>query len=153
VDELNAHIGFYYHLIKEDRWKDLFQKIQSNLFNLGSNLATEEENREKFLIPQIDKEIIKEMEEAIDELQKNLPPLKNFILPSGSVTSSWSHVCRTVCRRVERKLVLFQNNSRDIVPSAVEFLNRLSDFFFAFGRHMNQKEGGEEVIWKPQTKS
>ena len=101
---------------------------------------------EKYKLPKVRESIISELEERIDLYSKDLPKLKNFILPGGSEKSSRAHICRTVTRRVERKLIRFEDTKPS---SSIEFLNRLSDYFFILARHYNYIENVEEVIWKP----
>ncbi len=150
LDELNSHIGFLHSFLEDKEILNLGQKIQSALFDLGSNLACEELMREKFKLPQVSLSIIKELETAIDMMDKELEPLKNFVLPGGSQAAAYSHVCRTVCRRVEVELVRFVELSKESAPeNALIFLNRLSDYYFILGRYLNKKNKSPEILWKP----
>lgn len=152
VDELNSHLGlaYKYYSIDTDDKKNLtlLHKIQSALFDLGSNLACEYEKREKYKLPLINLEIISEMEASIDEMDEKLEPLKSFILPGGSLSASQLHVCRTVTRRVERSLVHFSSNlSHEAPENANIFLNRLSDYLFVLARFANFVTNEEELKW------
>lgn len=153
VDELNSHIGYMRSLLpQEEKLKalgPLFDSIQSSLFDLGSKLACESNLWEKFNLPDIKSEIISQMEQAIDEMDSELPKLKNFILPGGTQAASYTHVVRTACRKVERKLIDFGDNTQSIPENSVIFLNRLSDFLFVYSRFVNFIAGQEERIWKP----
>lgn len=154
VDELNSHIGLVFSLLnKEEKFRqdaDVLRSIQNILFTLGSNLASEKESREKFKIPKIPEKSAAMLEEKMDLYDKDLPPLKNFILPNGSELAARAHVARTVCRRVERKLVSFSvQYPKDLPENAIKFLNRLSDFLFVFSRHINRLAGEKETIWTP----
>lgn len=156
VDELNSHLGLLVaHLeasdVKKETKENFFtvsQDIQSALFNLGSFLACEEEYWEKYKLPQISDELIKTIEVQIDELDGKLPALKNFILPGGSVVGAQAHVARTVCRKVERKLVLFNNHGHAFPTNSLILLNRLSDFLFVIARYFNLELNKAETIWK-----
>lgn len=155
VDELNSHLGVVSsHLAMDNLLKDklLFvEQIQSKLFDLGSNLASEVSDREKFKLPQISEEFLKQMESEIDEMDALCEPLKSFVLPGGAVAATHLHVCRTVCRRVERKLIRFagEYGTEEKPQLSAEFLNRLSDYFFVFSRYVNAKKGKSETLWKP----
>jgi len=157
VDELNSHLGVVIASLNSEKLTTQFDllvksfiNIQSRLFDLGSNLACESEKREKFQLPQIETNHIEEMESAMDEMDSQLIKLKSFVLPGGHISAAHLHVCRTVCRRIERKLVDFGNSSPDEVPmNSREFINRLSDYFFIASRYVNCKTSNEEVMWIP----
>jgi len=107
--------------------------VQSSLFDLGSNLACEKDKRDQYKLPQFKAELISKMEREIDRLDADLVPLQTFILPGGSVEAAAFHVCRTVCRRIERQLVDFEEQHPGEVPTlALQFMNRLSDYFLFF---------------------
>ncbi len=152
VDELNSFIGLACTELEE---KNIDEKlhaylllIQSRLFDLGSNLACEKEFATKYKLPSLSGEEITKMEEYIDLLNSNLEPLKHFILPGGTKASSLFHVCRTICRRVERSLIRFQS-TEELPENSVKFINRLSDFLFICARYSNFLEKKEEHLWKP----
>ena len=149
VDELNSIIGIVYSsLIEHDLNEDLelLKQIQSSLFDLGSNLACEKELQQKYKLPQIPKEFIQTLESRIDEMDDVCPKIKYFILPTGHISASYLHLARTVCRRVERKMVEF--SSVEVLPqNSLEYMNRLSDFLFIFSRYVNFKKGIKEVAW------
>ncbi|MCT4642358.1 MAG: cob(I)yrinic acid a,c-diamide adenosyltransferase [Bacteriovoracaceae bacterium] len=145
VDELNSYIGLLNSMEKEEG--EILEKIQNNLFNLGSHLACEEEKREVFSLPELEKDLIECLEAKIDELDSQLEVLKNFILPGGTPLSAHIHVARTICRRVERSLVDFMSISQPLELS-LEFLNRLSDFLFIYARYENKRSNQSEKIWK-----
>ena len=152
IDELNSFIGLAQHYLTDKKAKDLLLKVQSALFDLGSNLACEEENRANYKLPQVHIDLVTSLEKQMDEMDKELPKLKNFVLPGGSLTAGHLHVARTVCRRVERKLVHFKLKSGESLPeNSLIFLNRLSDYFFMLSRYVNFKENVNEIEWKPFT--
>ena len=154
VDELNSWVGV---LLSEMEGKDYIKnqvsslkKVQSSLFSLGSNFACEPEKRSSFKLPQLVEADVVKIEHEINEMDNDLKELKNFILPGGSRLSSFLHVSRTVCRRVERILITYSEKDNNFVPDfSIEFINRLSDYFFVFSRWVNFKEGREEELWKP----
>lgn len=149
VDELNSHIGYLIHLDSEKHInRALSLKIQSALFDLGSRLACEPENWEKFKLPKLTEVLIHEIEKEIDLLDKDIPKMKYFILPGGNASSAYGHIVRTVSRRVERKLVEF--SKEHLVPEfSVELLNRISDYYFVISRYINMKEKLTETSWIP----
>lgn len=144
LDELNAHLGMLISMTVVGR--DLNQKIQHLLFEMGSYLATAQPEG-RLLLSELKDEHITMLEEAIDEYQKHLIPLSNFILPGGSVAISQAHICRTVCRRTERLINQLQS-SVVCDPLVLIFINRLSDYFFVLARLIAQDEGCEEIKWK-----
>jgi len=151
IDELNSFLGLLIsHVPESDTYRPLLSKIQHLLFNVGSLLATADES---FLasIEGLDEADIESLETAIDAMDATLSPLKNFILPGGSTAVSTAHLCRTVCRRAERRIVLLGLN-HEAYQSIIPFVNRLSDFFFVLARHLSLQEGNAEVIWQPKQK-
>jgi cob(I)alamin adenosyltransferase len=153
VDELNSHIGLLASMITKESLGfelGLIYSIQNALFDLGSNLACPAEDREKMKLNAVSEQIISHIETEIDKIDKELPTLRNFILPGGTVVAAQAHVCRTVSRRVERKLVNFSyDKSGEITDVDKQFLNRLSDFFFVFARYVNMRSNQQETLWSP----
>lgn len=151
VDELNSHIGYMRSLMPQDQnfkaLSGLFDKVQCSLFDLGSKLACESNLWESYKLPNIKMEVVEEIEKTIDELDQNLPKLKNFILPGGNPLGAYTHVVRTVCRKVERLLIDFGENTQSIPENSVVFLNRLSDFLFVYARYINHYHKIDETIW------
>lgn len=151
VDELNSYIGLGISFLDKGFDKSLLQQIQSSLFDLGSNLACEKEKRSQFKLPQIKTSSIEKLESDIDQMDSQLLPLKHFILPGGSSAAAAFHVCRTVCRRIEREMVDFEeHNPGDIPENALEYMNRLSDYFFILARYLNSSDKIEETQWVPE---
>lgn len=148
VDELNSHIGFLISLMHEIELKvDVMDEIQHALFDLGSNLACHWSDRSKYNLPTLNQNLIQKVEAEIDFMDERLPQLRNFILPRGSKASSHAHICRTVSRRVERKLVKYAQIEQ-IPGLSLELMNRLSDYFFVLSRYINYMESNKEIIWK-----
>lgn len=143
VDELNSALGILIsHLKEKDPYREFFTTIQSDLFTVGSHLAAGNVD----LAP-IGKRV-PEMEGCIDSLDKDLVPLKNFILPGGTQLASFSHLARSICRRAEREVIKLSKEQGGVDPRVIMYLNRLSDLLFIFARFCNKKAGIEDVIWK-----
>lgn len=148
VDELNAFLG----LLKdqpevEARIGSQFYWIQEKLFDLGSLLASAP-GFTGFALPQITATEVKQIEVWIDKYSAELPELKTFILPGGHQVVSLCHVCRTVCRRAERTVIALQQEE-SVDAFILQFLNRLSDYFFIMARKMAQLLNAPETPWYP----
>jgi len=149
VDELNSFIGLALIEAKNSKVKDILGKIQNILFVLGSDLsAPNNEKNKNHNIPRISKIHSEEIEKEIDKFDFHLEELKNFILPGGCKSAALLHICRTICRRTERKVVAL-NNIVNLNPDIVILLNRLSDLFFVLARYENKVSGIEDVKWQP----
>ncbi|WP_413587306.1 cob(I)yrinic acid a,c-diamide adenosyltransferase [Bdellovibrio sp. HCB274] len=150
VDELNSSLGVCRSLLREHplllSLDDILEKIQNELFNIGSLLATEKDEVFKML-PPITAEQIRLIEVKIDELTADLPELRNFILPAGHIVASHFHVARTCCRRSERRSAEIAVKDERYAMS-LQYLNRLSDFLFVAARWANLKMGQTEVLWQ-----
>ena len=154
VDELNCWLGMCATTIELKEQARQLQKAQEVLFVLGSNLACEKDRREKYKLPQLCPEDIAELEALIDQMDTQLPPLKNFILPGGTSSASHLHLARTCCRRAERKLVALDKDDPGTVPPlGLAYLNRLSDFLFVLARYTNAQANKAEHLWIPCVKS
>lgn len=150
VDELNSFIGLGVSHLDKKFDRTFLHEIQSALFDLGSNLACEKEKRSEHKLPQIKEALALKLEKEIDKMDITLPTLKSFILPGGSLEASAFHVCRTVCRRLERQMVEFDHLHPDELPkNALKFINRLSDYFFTLSRFLNVSRKVEEINWVP----
>jgi cob(I)alamin adenosyltransferase len=143
VDELNSSLGVLIsHLEKTNPYSSFFISIQSDLFTIGSVLAGNTLDMKGVV------NRVSEMENLIDTLEKELPPLNHFILPQGSPVCTFAHLARAVCRRSERAVVwLFQNN-KESDRRIVMYLNRLSDLLFVYARLCNKIDGIDEIVWK-----
>lgn len=158
VDELNCFIGGCVSLIDSNYQKDksllsfseILQVLQHDLFNLGNMLATLPENYVDTM-PRIDESRIQYVENIIDDLNKDLEPLKSFVLPGGHELCTRLHVSRSVCRRVER-VVAQLKDKEDIDFIILVYLNRLSDFLFVASRWVNNLFDVKEVTWNPNYK-
>lgn len=145
VDELNSVLG----LARAEGLgvlEPLVAELQSQLFTVGSVLATPHDSAASAHVPTVQDSWIGQMEQAIDSYDVELPPLTSFILPGGSKAAAWLHLARTVCRRAERHVVPLHRAG--LVDKRVEvYLNRLSDLLFSMARYANFKAGVKDVPW------
>ena len=150
VDELNSALGVAREELRDPTQKeiaDIVDRLQSELFNLGGQLATPDAAAAPKDVPRIEKEDVVRLEAEIDRFTAELPPMRYFILPGGSRPGAALHFCRTVCRRAERKGV--ELSRTEAMPEhALSYLNRLSDLLFVMARAANLRAGGREVPWK-----
>lgn len=150
VDETNAVVGLI-RLHTGDGASEVdivLGRIQNDLFDLGADLATPETDQDLGYEPlRISEAQVKALEDAIDGLNKDLSPLRSFVLPGGSSASAHLHLARTVSRRAERLMVELSGVEK-INPAAVRYMNRLSDYFFVASRYLNDK-GEQDVLWVP----
>ncbi len=145
VDELNSNIGVLLHSTKlEDKNViALLRRAQNKLFNIGAYLANDAPGATLYGLVQDD---ITALEQAMDQMSEELPPMRGFILPGGSRLSATADRCRTITRRAERRVVTLSHTSQ-VDPLVLEYLNRLSDFFFVFARYNNIHNQVEEIYW------
>ena len=148
-DEANSMIGLALSFLDNEEWEEKqaflekMHRVQTILFHVGAELATPSD---KEVTWKLKKDHVQELEDQIDEWDKNLDPLKNFILPSGHRSSSALHAARTVARRAERTAVGLGDDT--VNPLVVSYLNRLSDFLFVAARYVNKELGGQEIPLK-----
>jgi cob(I)alamin adenosyltransferase len=150
VDELNATIGLARSIEMMPRIDEVLAPIQRDLFAIGALLATpdREKMRQHLEKARVDEERVAELEHAIDDSDRELEPLKSFILPGGTPKAAALHVARTVCRRAERRVVELQELHETEIPQLVViYLNRLSDLLFTLARLANRRAGAGEVTW------
>ncbi|HTQ80949.1 MAG TPA: cob(I)yrinic acid a,c-diamide adenosyltransferase, partial [Thermoanaerobaculia bacterium] len=122
------------------------ERVQNDLFNLGSDLCILEEDKARLPVPVIEERHVLALEGWMDELSQELPPLDNFILPGGSPGAAGLHVARTVCRRAERLLIAL-GRQEPIGPQTVRYLNRLSDALFVMARYENHARRIPDILW------
>ncbi|MDP1848181.1 MAG: cob(I)yrinic acid a,c-diamide adenosyltransferase [Solirubrobacteraceae bacterium] len=143
VDELNSHIGVALTITgMPDAYGAWLRRIQNDLFDVGADLSVPSDPdaaRERL---RVQASQITWLEEACDEVNATLKPLRSFVLPGGTAAAAQLHVCRTVCRRAERRALLVD----DANPEVVRYLNRLSDLLFILSRGAND---GDEPLWEP----
>ncbi len=144
IDELNAQIGVALAVASlPERYRPWLRRVQNDLFDAGADLAVPETGdagaRERL---RLHADQVTWLEQACDEVNDTLAPLKSFVLPGGTAAAAQLHVCRTVCRRAERRALLVDEAS----PEVVRYLNRLSDLLFILSRGAND---GDEPLWEP----
>jgi len=135
VDELNSHLGLLLTYLKEDTCateRDTLLRVQNLRY--------------------ITQEDVEDMEHAIDAAEEGLPGWRGFILPGGSPGAAQAHICRTVCRRAERRIHALAAEA-DVDPLLLAYMNRLSDYLFVLARRINKTEAVEDIIWQKRKKS
>ncbi len=148
VDELNAFIGLLSDSLSDTAVQALLRQVQHRLFSIGATLAADPEKAVSSV--DLGPEDIALLEEAIDAMNAQLPELRHFILPGGFPTASLAHVCRTVCRRAER-VVVAVHEAEGVPAEVLQYLNRLSDYFFILARYLAHQAGAEEIKWVART--
>lgn len=151
VDELNSNLGLLITYLPDDWDKNFLQHVQDKLFAVGSHLATDQEKTKLYEISIITPALIEAIEKEIDHLDSLLSPLSNFILPGGSRGAAICHICRTVCRRAERRILALAEQV-EISPELLIYVNRLSDYLFTLSRKINLDEKKEEIFWNNSCK-
>ncbi len=147
LDEVNATIGLA-RLHTEGALDAMLARIQNDLFDVEADLCLAEKGPGGARMTVTDAQVTW-LEQRIDELNADLEPLKSFILPGGRPAAACLHLARTVCRRGERLMVELKDQpGEDVTPTALKYVNRLSDFLFVAGRYANDR-GGSDVLWQP----
>ena len=144
VDELNSSLGLLLAESLPEAVREALLAVQHDLFDLGGEIAVPGTTR---LTPRQ----IARIEDQLDRWNRDLPPLKEFILPGGARAAALAHLARTVCRRAERSLVTLakaEGAGGNVSESARIYLNRLSDLLFVLGRVLNRAAGGSDVLWE-----
>lgn len=159
IDLLNSQIGLLRGYLSQDnhtqnrhvqsnhtQFDAKLSRLQHQLFNLGGELAMPEYRG--ILI-----DYVIELENQIDEWNTHLPPLKDFILPAGTIVTSQVHIARCYCRDAERLLVALNSRDANVSPLSLQFINRLSDWLFVLARIVARLDDGQEVLWDKTTLS
>ncbi len=147
VDELNSILGVLRaqiaasSIVQKEPWDQNLSRIQHWLFDMGGELCIPNFNL-------LNSNCVSELEQQIDTMNGELPMLKEFILPSGSLSCSYAHQARAVCRRAERSVISLQQREQNLSQTAIQLLNRLSDWLFVAARSLQRTEGGSEVLWQ-----
>jgi cob(I)alamin adenosyltransferase len=124
-------------------------EVQDRLFTIESMLACDT-TPSKLKIPEVAESDIKFLEDRIDDMTKELPELKSFLLPGGNTIVSYCHISRTICRRAER-LVIQMDEQYELNPLILAYLNRLSDYLFILSRKIARDNNSKELLWKPRS--
>jgi len=152
VDELNAHIGLVKDQDTGEHTKEILNRVQDRLFTIGSTLASEPEKatlksgKDRLGISRISAEDIELLEQEMDRMNDELPPMTNFILPGGHQSVSFCHIARCVCRRAERMATALHEIS-PFDEMVLMYLNRLSDYLFVLARKLSKDLNAEEIKW------
>jgi cob(I)alamin adenosyltransferase len=148
VDELNSALGTARCPVQQEDLQEILAEVQNELFNIGSELASETGKASEAGHMFKDEEAkIARLEGWIDEYDAKVEPLRTFILPSGSSGGAMLHFCRTICRRAERVVVRL-SREEPVNPAVLTYLNRLSDLLFVLARYANKADGAEETAWR-----
>jgi cob(I)alamin adenosyltransferase len=137
IDELNAHIALIESMIKDKTTKNNLLEIENILFLIQTHLAIDPEKECFFNVPDIQKINTNDLEQHIDRMNKDLPPMKSFILLGGDVLVAQCHIARCVCRRAERILITLSNESF-VHSQILSYINRLSDYLFVLARYIGK---------------
>jgi cob(I)alamin adenosyltransferase len=148
IDELNAWIGLLRDQPVNENRADTLTEIQDRLFTLGSLLATEPGNT-KVKTPPLRQQDVVFLEQQMDSMNEQLPPMRSFVLPGGHPSVSLCHIARTVCRRAER-CVIALHQTEPVEPLIIQYINRLSDYLFVLARLMGRELQATEIPWKPR---
>ena len=147
VDELSSHLGLLAAMISDADDKELIIRIQNCLFNVCTNLATDQEQTPLSPSAFLPEGEIELLERKVDEIMQLLPERQGFVLPGGTKEAAQAHVCRTVCRRAERRIVALSEETQ-ITPSVLQYVNRLSDYLFVLAKKINFNTGHSEIVWQ-----
>lgn len=146
VDELNSALGVAVAQYQRSKIKDGLERIQNDLLDIGSVLASPSTMNPEPITNNL-KNRVTDFEKLIDQLTEKLPELRNFILPGGGKADAMLHLCRSICRRTERRIV--ELTKKELVPNDIlVYFNRLSDLLFTMARFVNYKEKQKETIWE-----
>ncbi len=150
IDELNAALGVAISFIRQRKLITALSTIQNELFNIGAELSSDRpvrRSKAQSNVFRLDPDKAQWLESLIDEYDARVPPLRTFVLPSGTAAASLLHFARTVCRRAERAVVTL-NRKENVNPAVVIYLNRLSDLLFVLGRYLNKAARRRELLWR-----
>jgi len=146
VDELNAHLGLLATYLENEADKKFLLRIQNKLFIVGSYLATDQNKTTLNQSSIILLSDIEEIELQIDMIDEQLPPINRFVIPGGCREAAFCHICRTVCRRAERRILSLAITCA-IDKNIIAFINRLSDYLFLLSRKLNISNNNNEIFW------
>ena len=147
VDELSSQLGVLAAMLPDGDDKAMIERIQNCLFNVCTNLATDQDQTPLYPSAHLPVGEIEHMEQEVDQIMAMLPERQGFILPGGTIAAAQTHVCRTVCRRAERRIVALSEEAT-ISPEVLQYINRLSDYFFVLAKKLNFIVGKSEKTWQ-----
>jgi len=149
VDELNSYTGLCRDVLTEEQGKKTLLHIQDRLFTIGSLLACDPEKQPGMQLPELKEADIHLLEQQIDVMNEQIPPMKFFVLPGGHPVVSHLHIARCICRRAERCCVRLEQETPGENPVIIKYLNRLSDYLFILSRYIGHLLQAEEIAWRP----
>ena len=147
VDELSSHLGLLVSLLPDGDDKAMIMRIQNCLFNVCTNLATDQDQTVLSPSAYLPEGEIEMVEHQIDDIMKLLPEKQGFVLPGGTREAAQAHVCRTVCRKAERRIVALSEVAK-ISPEILQYVNRLSDYLFVLAKKINFNANQSEIVWQ-----
>ena len=148
IDELSSHLGLLLTMMApDDDDRSLVIRIQNDLFNIGTHLATDQSQTLLYDSARLPEGETERLEQAIDRINDLLPGFQGFVLPGGTQAAAQCHVCRTVCRRAERRIDSLMETAV-VGDDIVKFINRLSDYLFVLAKKINFNAGQDEIIWQ-----
>ncbi len=147
VDELSSHLGLLAAMLPDGDDQNMIYRIQNNLFNVCTNLATDQDQTPLYPSAHLPEGEISCLEQQVDSIMAMLPERQGFILPGGTKEAAQAHICRTVCRRAERCIVALSEEAT-VSPEVQQYINRLSDYLFVLAKKLNFMAGKQERAWK-----
>jgi len=147
VDELNASLGVAISFIDDQEIRKILERMQNELFVVGSDLADPSYPENPNNIPRVSEDMVQELEKIIDKCEEDVGAIQYFIIPGGSKEASSLHLARGIARRAERSCVEL-SHMENVNPSVIAYLNRLSDLLFMLARVMNKRKGVKDVQWR-----
>ena len=147
VDELNAQLGLLAAMLPEGENRSMILRIQNTLFSVCTNLATDQSRTPLYESARLPEGEIALLENEMDKMMSSLPDRQGFILPGGTLAAAQAHVCRTVCRRAERRIVALSEVAQ-VSPEVQQYVNRLSDYLFVLAKIINFNDNVSEIIWE-----
>ena len=147
VDELSALLGMLIAMMETGEEHDFLIRVQNNVFNFWSHLATDQSQTPLYPSAHLAEGEIELIEKRIDEIMQSLPERQGFILPGGTTTAAQAHICRTVCRRAERRISALAEVAQT-GAEILQYVNRLSDYLFVLAKKINFNAGKSEIVWQ-----
>ena len=147
IDELSSHLGLLAAQLPEGHEKEMIVRIQNALFNVCTNLATDQDKTPLYPSTHLADGEIALLESEVDAIMGELPERQGFILPGGTLQAAQAHVCRTVCRRAERCIVALSEEAT-VSPEVQQYVNGLSDYLFVLAKKLNFIAGKQEKVWQ-----
>ena len=147
VDELSSHLGLLAAMLSEGEYYDMIIRIQNNLFNVCTNLATDQSQTPLYDSAKLADGEIELLEKEVDRMMKSLPERQGFVLPGGTTIAAQAHICRTVCRRAERRIAALAEVALT-GDEIQQYVNRLSDYLFVLAKKINFNAGTSEIVWQ-----